>query len=229
MKFGIITPVFDGCLESLELLFSDVMSQSHRDWTWIMCSNGRSDKLEAFVREKGRALAGDPVNGARRLLRMAYPRIIYEPMELEAVPDPFGLLANIGKRRDHCIRTLEADYLFMIDADAKLLDKKMFALIDEKLKKSRGAICMYKIKHDAGILPIFPIGYGRIDMLNFCVRADLAKKIGYPTTVNREQYGNDYWYFDRANRESNGDIVFIDKVFGQHNGNNRYTNLLKLL
>jgi hypothetical protein len=194
-----------------------------------MCSNGRSDKIEKFVQDKNRVLTGDLRNVARRYIRRPYPQIIYTPMEYEEVSDSYDLLANVGKRRDMCIRTVDADYIFMIDADAKILDKNMFSIINSELKKNSRSICVYKINHEVGVLPMFPIDYGRIDMLNFCIRADVARKVGYPTTVNREKVGNDYWYFDRAYRHTSGDMVFIDKVFGQHNGNNTYTNLLKLL
>lgn len=65
--------------------------------------------------------------------------------------------------------------------------------------------------------------------MNFCIRASLAKKVGYPTTVKPEAAGNDYWYFDSAYKASAGDYLFIDRIFGQHNGNNSYKNLMILL
>ena len=137
-------------------------------------------------------------------------------------------MENIGRRRALCIREIEADYIFMIDADAKILDKEMFQEINSELERSHKSICIYKIKHEIGVLPIFPIGFARIDMLNFCVRADLAKKVGYPISARPETFGNDYWYFDRAYKASGGDYVFIDKIFCEHNGNSRYESLLKL-
>jgi hypothetical protein len=225
MLFGIITPVFDGCLDSLELLFRDLRRQTHRDWIWLLSSNGYSRKMSDFAREKSRMLEEDNKKPSGAL-----PRVIYSFLPREAESDPYALLANIGKRRGHCIKRLDADLIFMIDADSQLLDDRMFRAVDVRMRLApRKGLCVYRIEHVAGILPKFPIEFGRIDMLNFCMRAGLAKKIGYPDTVNREMPANDYWYFERAYREVKGDILFIDRVFGRHNGHSTYVNAIRLL
>jgi len=210
MKFGIITPVFDGCLGSLELLSGELRLQTHSDWVWMLCSNGRSDKLADFaLRQREQA--------------------IYLHTEREDETDAFALLENIGKRRDFCLKTIDADYIFMIDADAKILRTDMFQRINSRLEKDPRSMCIYKIIHEVGVLPIFPIWYGRIDMLNFCVKANLAKKVGYPRTVKPDVAGNDFWYFTRVSETSGYDYAFIDEIFCEHNGNNRYEHLMHLL
>src|SRR5262249_2390510 len=113
--------------------------------------------------------------------------------------------------------------------DAKLLDRDMFTLLNTELERNPQSLCIYKIMHKLGVLPIFPIGYARIDQLNFCVKASLAQEVGYPTTVNPAAQGNDYSYFDRVCRATGGDYLFIDKIFGQHNGNNRYMHISQQL
>jgi hypothetical protein len=228
MKFGIITPVFDGCLESLELVFQDIIHQTYTDWVWVLCSNGYSKKISGFVNEKNKLLNRE-LSITGKLLMIFDQRIIYLYTGYKELPDGQAILANVGKRRDYCIRKIRSDYIFMIDADAKLTDNDMFSTINAELLRCQKDLCIYKITHDVGMLPVFPIGYGRIDMLNYCVRTSLAQKVGYPTTVNPGQPGNDYWFFNRIYTETNGDYLFIDRVFGQHNGNNTYINLLRQL
>jgi hypothetical protein len=227
VKFGIVTPVFDGCLGSLELLFRQIRRQTHGDWSWFLCSNGPSKKIARFVRNKNNTL-----NRRRRTALSQSTGLVCLHTEYEEFQDAFGLLANVGKRRNHCIEKLETDYVLLIDADARIIDSRMFETINSELEARPSDICIYKIKFsEEQELPVFPIAYGTIDTLNYCVSARLAKEVGYPTTVrkNREQYGNDFWFLDRCLKESNGNYTFIDKLFGQYNGNNTYLNLQTLI
>ena len=226
LKFGIITPVFDGCLESLELLHKGLIGQTHKKWVWMLCSNGFSKKISNFVQNNnsfsGRILTYFGKDAGR---------LTYSYTEYKAIKNAFDLLRNIGVRRDFCIRKINVDYIFMIDADAKILDENVFQIINTELRKNPRSIGMYKIIHkrESKILPIFPIRYGDIDMLNFCVKASLAKTIGYPTSINKKFPGNDYWYFKRAYESSGEDYTFIDKILFEHNGNNKYECLLDLI
>src|SRR5438876_878948 len=127
MKFCIITPVFDGCLPSLELLCKEITDQTYADWTWILCSNGYSAHMHRFAREKNRALPR--VGLVSRVRQWLKPRIAYVYLPYEEELDAYCLLANISKRRDYCITRVKGDYIFMIDADAKLLDRDMFKVI----------------------------------------------------------------------------------------------------
>jgi hypothetical protein len=196
----------------------------------MLCSNGYSEKIEKFVREKNMILNGRHKSIFGKLSDLLGRRIVYIQSPHKELPDAYSLLANLGQRRNLCIKRIKADYLFMFDADAKLLDKDMFAVIKAELEKTPKGLCIYKVIHDVGLLPQFPIGYGKIDLLNYCAKASLAKKVGYPTAVtNRDQPANDYWFFDRLYKATNGEYLFIDQVFGRHNGNNTYINLLKLL
>jgi hypothetical protein len=225
MRFGIITPVFDGCLGSLELLFREIHHQTHKNWIWMLCSNGYSRKISQFIDKKNYIL-----NKSRKNAIIESPSLVYLNMDYEETPDRWCLMADISKRRDYCIRTIDSDYILFIDADAKLLDSKMFEIISAEVEATSKAIYIYKIKlSKKRELPIFPISYGTIDTLNYCISTILAKQVGYPTTVNTEQYGNDFWFIDRCLKSTNGDYIFIDRFFGKYNGNNTYLNIQTLL
>ena len=159
--------------------------------------------------------------------------IVYLHTEYEELHDGLSILANLGKRRNYCIQNLETDYVFLMDADAKILDSHMFEIVKSELEAARQDICIYKIKFSEGIkeLPVFPIRYGTIDTLNYCISTKLAKNVGYPTTVKRntDEYGNDFWFFNNCLNAANGDYIFLDKVFGQYNGNNTYLSLQALI
>ena len=228
MKFGIVTPVFDGCLESLELLSREILLQTHGDWTWMVCSNGRSSKIAAFTRTANRRVAQGRGLVARAKNFLS-PRITCPHLPFEETSDLRSLLVNIGKRRNFCIQRIKADYIFTFDADAKLLDSDMFQIIAGQLRRDPKDLCVYRVLHEVGVLPFFPIQYGHIDMLNFCVSARLAKKIGFPTDLAPNGQYNDYRYFHRAVEATGGEYLFIDQLFGQHNGNNNnsYKNFLR--
>lgn len=213
MKFGLITPVFDGCLESLQLLYEDLRLQTHTDWVWMMCSNGYSTKLAEFARDVSTS------HGTN---------IVYVYVEHEQEKDAYDILASVCKRRDFSIRQINCDYIFLIDADAKILDPKMFEIINAELQSANKKLCVYDIVHGGRRLPIFPIRFGRIDTLNYCVEASLAKRIGYPTKVRSILTGNDFRFFDQLRKAAGGDYLYLNRVFCQHNGNNRYESLMGL-
>jgi hypothetical protein len=216
MRFGIVTPVFDPCINSLELLYKDLELQTHEDWVWIVCGNKFSKLMDEFVESK------------RRLPKENRLKYLY--INDEDQTNFYSLIANVCKRRDYCIKRIEADYLFMIDADAKILDKDMFKKINFELSRNKKDLCIYKITHEeVGVLPVFPITHCRIDTLNFCVKASIAKKVGYPTKVNFQIPPNDWRFFGRIYDACNGDYLLLDNLFCQHNGNNRYKNAIKLI
>jgi hypothetical protein len=103
------------------------------------------------------------------------------------------------------------------------------------LERNRKEVCVYNTIEELGTLrifrklPVFPIEYTRIDALNYCVEASLAKKVGYPDDIDPSVRGNDYRFFDRLCRATGGDFLYIDEIFCQHNGNNRYKNLMTLI
>ena len=216
MKFGIITPVYDQCLESTELLYEDLKQQTHEDWTWFICSNGFSKKFSDFVENK---------NKTDKKRHLVYVSTDYN----ELGNNCFSLIANIGKRRKLCIKKIDCDYLFMFDADAKILDKKMFEIINQELTRKPKKLCLYYIKHKLGNMPLFPISDGKLDLLNFCIRTDLAKKIGYPNTVDFFRPANDYNFFVKSYKTCRGDAVVFNRVFCEYNGNNRYVHARKLV
>ena len=150
----------------------------------MICSNGFSEKLLAFVLRGNKYLesCGHFPKDTFHFFSRSKDRkkLLYLHTEFEGCNNTVELLANIAKRRNLCIDMTSADYVFMLDADAKLLDVKMFKEINRELEKTHRAMRMYKTLHEIGVLPVFPIGYARIDQLNFSVKAELAKKVRYP-------------------------------------------------
>jgi hypothetical protein len=154
-------------------------------------------------------------------------RIVYLIANLNDPKNRFSLIANISKRRDICIKHLDADYFLMINADSKI-DKCMLSKINHQLEITPKDLCIYKTKHGDGELPTYPFAVNRIDSLNFCVSSKIAKKIGYPKTVSFRAL-NDWRFFSKVFKECNGDYHFIKEVLGEFNANNRYVNVLSLL
>lgn len=230
MKFGIITPVFDGCFESIKLLARDIELQTHNDWVWMLCSNGYSGKYSAFVEARNSVINQKRSKWARlrdKYLGEKSPQLIYRFIEPDLEDGFISIFENVCKRRNYCINEIQSDYICMIDADAKILERDMFKILDNELKRNQKKnLCIYKIKHsELGELPIFPIGFAKIDLLNYCIKTSLAKELGYPTRINLEAVGNDYWFLDSALSASKGDYLFIDMVFAEHNGNSTYRSL----
>ena len=216
MKFGIITPVYDKCFESTQRLYEDLQQQTHEDWVWFVCSNGFSKKFYNFAENK---------NKVDEKKRIVYVSTSY----IDLNNNCFSILANIGKRRNLCIKKINCDYLFLFDADAKILDKKMFETLNQELTLNPKKLCLYHIKKEIGELPLFPIIDGKIDLLNFCVSADVVKKIGYPTTVDYFKRANDFKFFVKSYERCKGDAMVLPNVFCEYNGNNMYKNARKLI
>jgi hypothetical protein len=238
MKFGIITPVFEGCYESIELLSREILNQTHRDWIWMISSNGFSKIYSQFAKEMNestryrRSKLGyiyDFLFDRNQNLSDDNQKIIYHFIEKEEPKDTITLLENICKRRNQCIKEIECDYIFCIDADAKLLGNNVFWKINNTLEVYPRSICIFKIIHEVGILPSFPLELGKIDLLNYVMKTSLAKEIGYPTKIRRDSIGNDFWFIKEALEVSKNDLVFIDEILAQHNGNNRYNNMCNIL
>jgi hypothetical protein len=207
MKFALITPIFDGCINSLELLYNNIATQTHEDWLWILVGNQFSTKMLNYTRSKQK------LDGKNR--------ISYHIANLKDEKNRFSLIANIGQRRDLCIRYINADYFIMLNADSKI-NKEMLTTINNQLEKTKDDLCIYKTISDHGItFPKRPFEYKGIDSLNYCISAKIAKKVGYPKNANFRQL-NDWRFFLRVYRKCKGQYSFIDKILGEYNANNRY-------
>ncbi|XHH08250.1 MAG: hypothetical protein ACFCUE_11850 [Candidatus Bathyarchaeia archaeon] len=215
MKFGIITPVFDGCFESIKLLYENLQSQTFDNWIWLLCSNSYSEKYAEFVKTKN--------------AQLKQPKLVYVCTNECDPKNHFSLIANIGKRRNLCIKRVNCDYVGMIDADAKIIDNTMFETLIQEIRTMPKQVILYRIKIDDGTLPQFPISIGKIDLLNFFVKTELAKRIGYPSTVGFYQSPNDFNFFVKAYNKSKGEVLFLSKIFCEYNGNNCYKNIGKIL
>jgi hypothetical protein len=214
MRFGLITPVFDGCIDSLELLYRDIAEQTHANWVWVLCGNKFSEKVSSFAK------------GKQKLDERG--RIVYLIANLKDEKNVYSIIANIGKRRDICVKRMNVDYFLMVNADSKFLDKGMLSKVSAKLEEQPKNLCVYKTIFRGEIYPKFPLekvrDFGGIDSLNFCVSSSTAKKVGYPSNADFRKF-NDERFFNRVFKECSGDYCFIDEVFGEFNGNNRYKNI----
>lgn len=225
MRFGLITPVFEGCLASLELLFKDLEQQTFKDWEWILCNNGQSNAYRDFVQEKHAMLSSIPL-GVTRSPSAPVPRI--EVIFSKYQPDDTTplMIGSLSHRRNYGIEVTSSDFIFMIDADAQLVDPYMFEKIHKVLVSTGLELCIWKIRHESeGVLPLPQFPFGGIDLLNFCVSTRVAEKVGYYDHKDPDKPCNDYWFFHEALEALAGRHAFIDEILAVHNGNRRYSTV----
>lgn len=53
ITFDLLTPTFDGAIPSMVKVAEELKRQTHSHWTWLLCSNGESPALRAFVAAPG--------------------------------------------------------------------------------------------------------------------------------------------------------------------------------
>lgn len=207
----VITPVFDGAIESVKLLVQDLQRQSFSDFLVVFISNGPSPKIKRYV----------------ATLSLSDARFVFEARPFTPTKDYRVLLANLGRRREYALKKYVASRYVFLDADLKLLDVHYFAkLYMADLLTHKPVICTQVVvpgpqKH---ILPIFPIQLGRIDMANFSFSRELAQTMPYPTDYDPTYgIGNDYRFFKSINQPNN--TLFLECVSAEKNGHATYTTI----
>ncbi len=207
--FIIITPIFDQALESVKLLIDDLKRQSYKNFQHILISNGLSPETKKYIED----------------LSKTDKRFVYDEIDFEETPEWPYLLANLGKRRDYCLKKYTGErYLFM-DADLKLLDNSYFLKLQKAHKKTKMDVILTLVEVDDGkVLPIFPIKLSRIDMANFTFSKKIAKTYSYPTDFDPEfSVGNDYRFFSKISNTEN--TILLNFISARRNGNKKYKTI----
>jgi hypothetical protein len=175
-RFCIITPIFDGAAKATNLLIQDLQQQSYKNYCHVLISNGPSPEIKS--------------------LATIDERILYVELPQEDTTLPTNLSINIGKRRHHCIKNIEAIRYFFFDADLKITDIKFL----EKIKEihEQADVILARIEYKEKFLPIKPYSKGRIDIANYSFSSHIAKKYNYPTEPGM---ANDFRFYDSMRNE----------------------------
>lgn len=202
----VVTPIFDGAIESIKLLVGDLKAQKMKDFIHVMVSAGPSPASQKFIRS------------------LCDPRFIYEETSSKACSDVKALLINLGERRNHCFRKYDASRYVCIDADLKIIHPGYFT--DLKQHHADADILITRVFNptptsDTGLLPSFPLDKGRIDLSNFSFTKWLAKNRSYPVdfhpVIGR---ANDWRFFSAL--AVNSSIVYLPITSAIIAGNNTY-------
>jgi len=211
----VVTPVFDPARDSLCKLIADLQSQSFGDFQQVMVSNGPSPAIREVVLDINRSDS----------------RFTYDELPLEPTPRPEDLLANLGRRRDHCLKKYAAARFAFLDADVKVCDEDYFRTLHRAHHEIHRDILITLTRiHDGAkesILPIFPVRQGHIDIANFTFSNGIAKKYRYPSDFDPNAgWANDYRFFSMISNEGNTAILnFVSTI---RDGNNAYKRLTEL-
>lgn len=201
--FCIITPVFDGCCSAASLLINSLQNQSYKSFIQILISNGSSQNIKNLIDDE---------------------RFIYHEYPIENTPTVSQLIENLGKRRNYCLKNYEADRYFFFDADLALIDNEFFYKINELHHKAD--VIVSRIKLENWELPVLPIRKGCIDIANYSISNNMAKKYNYPTQYDKAyDIAFDWRFFSQFKDES---LLFSDILFAIKNGNNHYKTVSQM-
>lgn len=193
--FCIITPIFDGALDSLKILIKDLQNQTHQSFIHIVISNGPSNKVKKFILN----------------LHKTDPRFIYVEHKYTPTKDYISLMKNSGVRRDYCLQNFNAKRYIFLDADVGIIDKEYFSKLHFADVIFRKDIIVTNVDYHGTILPIHPATEeGQISIANYSFSKKIAKKYRYPTDydVIKKKQGNDYRYWMKITR--NESVLFLD-------------------
>ncbi len=198
--FCVITPIFDDAVEAAKLLTQDLQNQTYKDFTHVLISNG-------------------PI---KQTLKIQDKRFVYEQYPFEKLNGLFELIANLGKRRNYCLKKFVADRYFFFDADLKVTDNDFFAKI--KVIHDKADVIISKTIHKRRILPIPPYVNGTIDIANYSFTRNIVDKYDYPTDCEGH-IANDWRFYSRIKDESHFDS---NVVYAIKDGRPMYRNLTSL-
>lgn len=202
-KFCIITPIFDKAIDSALLLIKDLKNQTFQNFQQIFINNGES-KIKELLKE---------VNDER---------FVYTEYPYEETDSVQKLIANIGKRRNYCLKAFEADRYFFFDADLLITDINFLQEIC-KIHNKADIIISKMIIEPLGIYPKLPIKKGSIDIGNYSFSKNIAKRHDYPTDFSYTVgCANDWRFYEKIMCESH---YFNDLCYAVKNGRSVYENL----
>ena len=219
LSFDFITPTFDGAIPSMLKVAEELKWQIHPHWNWLLCSNGESPALRAFVQGQDD------------------PRIqLFEVPHRETGSLPL-LLESISDRRIHCMDRAGSPFMIWLDSDIKILRDDFLLRLCQAIRKHPDQdVFLYNIHHSGArrTLPRFPIRYGRIDISNYCVRSTFAREVGWPGDPDWQRIKageipfqhKDYRFFMAMMERNGGRFHHLKRrTFLEWNGNASYETL----
>lgn len=182
----IITPVFDGCLEAVTGLISDLEKQTSQSYVHILVSNGESPLIKSYIQDQPNE-------------RLIYAELPYEPH-----PTGIELQENLGKRRNLAMKNFKADRYIFIDADTQIINERYIEQLFAAHVCIRKDIIMTQSLVNGVVFPLIPINIGRMDMTNMTFSHTIAMTHDFPTDVIPEyRYISDYRFFLIINKPHN--------------------------
>jgi hypothetical protein len=202
----IITPVFDGCLDSFRLLVEAAKQQTFSDFIHIAISDGESPLIKKLVS----SLDDD--------------RFTYTEVPFTNPKSQMELFFSITSRRDFGLKNFKATRFLFLDADLKVISSDYFQTLYDGHQKHPSKIIMTKIKRAPGLYyPRIPLQCGNINISNYCVTQEMAK-IGYPSDFDKfYPFANDYRFLRQVMVRH--DFQLLNFVSAEKDGNKTYKNL----
>jgi glycosyltransferase involved in cell wall biosynthesis len=200
IKYLVITPVFDACVNSAALLINALQKQTYTEFQHILISNGSSTIIKSLVNK---------VNDSR---------FIYSEYLEENTSTVPKLMENLGKRRNFCLKNYMADRYFFFDADLQIIDNEFFYNIHEIHEQAD--VIISKIDCYGVEYPLMPMKRGNIDLANYSISRKMAEKYDYPTEYTKENnVAFDWRFFSLVKNEG---IYFSNILYAVKDGNNTY-------
>jgi hypothetical protein len=201
----VITPVFDGCLDSFTLLAEATRQQTFSDFIHIAISDGESP----LIKESMSSLDG---------------RFIYIEISPTNPKNQMELFFSITSRRDFGLKNFKATRFLFLDADLKITSSDYFQALYDGHQQYPSKIIMTKIKRAPGLYyPRIPLRCGNINISNYCVTQEMAK-IGYPTDFDKfYPFANDFRFLSQV--MARHDFQLLNFVSAEKDGNRTYKNL----
>lgn len=197
----IITPIFDPSLVCVTLLIKGLKQQSFRDFIHVCISNGLSPHIKNLIES------------------LKDPRFIYDEIPFEYLIYSDQLIANLGKRREFCLKKYDADRYTFFDVDLKLLKNDYFRQLKAKHDASQVDVILASTKNGTSVYPRQEHSLGQIDIANYTFSQKIAKQYHYPTDVD-SHYGwaNDYRFYEQFKHLP---TQSLDIIFAEKDGNNK--------
>lgn len=212
----IITPVFDDASEPLKKLILDLKAQNYGDFIHVSISNGESPKIKKTLEQ----------------IRKTDHRFKYVELKKES-DKGIHLQKNLSKRKNYCMKQFTADRYLIIDADSAIINRHAIAVLFIAHIFTRRDIIVFNIVHEIGILPIFPVDIGRIDITNFSFSYRIANGKNYPEKPPTRKYrelfykATDYFFFLDIHNKKN--TLFLPFTYLHKDKRKSYKTVFELM
>ncbi len=185
-KVTIITPTFDR-LDSLKEAVDCVIKQSYQNWEYFIVADGHDPRV-------------------RRLVQNLNDKRIKYLFTLHT-----GYVGHL--QRTFALKFAKGEFVFCLDDDNIIRRDYIEKMVDGFTDKETGyVVCQIDYGDGRFIKPQLPLRVGNIDMLNYMVRTDLAKKVG--GWIPFDLYEADYIFIAKISKISKG--KFVPEILGVH-------------